>query len=212
MLKAMENTLQDVIAALLFSSAEPLSVRAVQSVLEKAAEEGVYSDARQGVLSGLGDGLLESVPAGRIREAVEALRDRFEKEKRVYEIAEGPGGWKLVLKPVYAPLVRLLREEPAPRRLPASFLETLAVVAYRQPVTRAEIEAIRGVSCERALTRLAEMDLVHATGRAELPGRPIQYGTTAHFLEFCGIASLEQLPVSDIVSAEMLGDWLKKPE
>ncbi|HNX04718.1 MAG TPA: SMC-Scp complex subunit ScpB [Opitutales bacterium] len=208
----METNLQDVLEALLFSSSGPLSVRQVQSVLERAADDGLYADARQGELAGLVEQLPTSVPAGRIREAVEALRERFDRLKSVYEIVEVPDGWKLVLRPPFAPWVRLLREEPSPKRLPASFMETLAVVAYRQPVTRAEIEAVRGVSCDRAITRLAELDMVRATGRADLPGRPIQYGTTDHFLEFCGITSLEQLPVSDIISTEMLGDWLKKPE
>jgi len=91
-------------------------------------------------------------------------------------------------------------------------IETLAVVAYRQPITRAEAESIRGVACERALAKLVEIDLIYVTGRADLPGRPLQYGTTEHFLEFCGLATLEQLPSSDVISPELLNQWLQKAE
>src|SRR5207237_10616926 len=91
---------------------------------------------------------------------------------------EGARGWRLVTRACFARWVRLLRNEPPPVRLSPSSLETMAVVAYRQPVTRAEIEQIRGVSAEAGLTKLLERDLVYIVGRADLPGRPSQYGTT----------------------------------
>ncbi len=201
----METGLVDILEALLFSGAGPLSAGEVQKVFSRAAAEGLRTDQAQGVLALPVEALPETIPLGRIREAVETLREKLEKAKSVYDVEEVPGGWRLVLRPAYAPWARLLRDEPAPKRLPSSFLETLAVVAYRQNVTRSEIEAIRGVSCDRALARLMELDLVRATGKADLPGRPIQYGTTKHFLEFCGISSLDELPVSDLVPPEMLG-------
>jgi segregation and condensation protein B len=201
----METGLVDILEALLFSGTGPLSAGEVQKVFSRAAAEGLRTDQAQGVLALPVEALPETIPLGRIREAVETLREKLEKARSVYDVEEVPGGWRLVLRPAYAPWARLLRDEPAPKRLPSSFLETLAVVAYRQNVTRSEIEAIRGVSCDRALARLMELDLVRATGKADLPGRPIQYGTTKHFLEFCGIASLDELPVSDLVPPEMLG-------
>jgi segregation and condensation protein B len=85
----------------------------------------------------------------------------------------------------------------------------LSVIAYRQPVTRAEIEQIRGVSAEAGLNKLLERELVYVVGRADLPGRPIQYGTTDAFLEFVGIKSLDELPSSDVLSPRQIDAWLQ---
>ncbi|HXA81294.1 MAG TPA: SMC-Scp complex subunit ScpB, partial [Opitutaceae bacterium] len=105
--------------------------------------------------------------------------------------------------------IRILRDEPPPMKLSQSALETLAVVAYRQPVTRAEIEHIRGVSAEAGLNKLLERELVYVVGRAELPGRPIQYGTTDAFMEFVGVKSLDELPASDVLSNRQIDAWLE---
>ena len=105
--------------------------------------------------------------------------------------------------------MRLLRNEPPPVKLSPSSLETLAVIAYRQPVTRAEIEQIRGVSADAGLAKLLERDLVYIVGRADLPGRPIQYGTTEAFLEFTGIKSIDELPSSDVLSPRQIDAWLQ---
>ncbi len=90
-----------------------------------------------------------------------------------------------------------------------SALETLAIIAYRQPVTRTEIETIRGVSAEAGLNKLMERELVYIVGRADLPGRPLQYGTTDKFLEFVGVKSLVELPASDVLSPRQIDEWLK---
>jgi len=124
-------------------------------------------------------------------------------------LIEGATGWRLVTHPRLARWVRLLRNEPPPVRLSPSSLETLAVVSYRQPVTRAEIEQIRGVSAEAGLTKLLERDLIYVVGRADLPGRPIQYGTTEQFLEFVGIKSIDELPASDVLSPRQIDSWLQ---
>lgn len=95
-------------------------------------------------------------------------------------------------------------------KLSQSALETLAVVSYRQPVTRTEIETIRGVSAEAGVNKLLERDLIYIVGRADLPGRPLQYGTTDKFLEFAGMKSLDELPASDVLSSRQIDDWLQK--
>ena len=203
----METNLQEIIEALLFSTSQPVSTRDVQAVFSRAASAG--ADSRQGVFGSLVDQVPIKVPAaGRIREAVEGLRTKLDERGDVCRLVDVAGGWKLVLCEKYAPWIRFFREEPAPKMPPMSVVETLAVVAYRQPVSRAEIEAVRGVGCERSISKLVEMDLVRAVGRAELPGRPIQYATTKHFLEACGLASLEELPASDVISPELLDRWL----
>jgi segregation and condensation protein B len=205
----METKLPEIIEALLFSTSQPVSTKDVQAVFSRAAAAG--SDSRQGLLGSLFEQVPVKIPAaGRIREAMESLRARLDERGDVCTLVEVAGGWKLVLRDKYAPWIRFFREEPTPKKLPTSFVETLAVIAYRQPVSRAEIEAVRGVGCERSIAKLVEMDLVRATGRADLPGRPIQYGTTKHFLEFCGLASLDDLPASDVISPELLGEWLSK--
>lgn len=148
------------------------------------------------------------VTATQIREAMDLIRTELKAADSEILLVEGHSGWRLVTQPKFARWVRLLRNEPPPVRLSPSSLETLAVVAYRQPVTRAEIEQIRGVSAEAGLTKLLERDLVYVVGRADLPGRPIQYGTTDAFLEFVGIKSLDELPASDVLSPRQIDAWL----
>jgi segregation and condensation protein B len=113
-----------------------------------------------------------------------------------------------VTQPRFARWVRILRAEPPPLKLSQSSVETMAIVAYRQPVTRAEIETIRGVSAEAGVNKLLERELIYVVGRADLPGRPIQYGTTDKFLEFVGVKSLDELPASDVLSSRQIDEWL----
>jgi segregation and condensation protein B len=149
------------------------------------------------------------ITAAEIREAIDGISLELQAAGSEVIVVEGHSGWRLVTHPRFARWVRLLRNEPPPARLSPSSLETLAVVAYRQPVTRAEIEQIRGVSAEAGLTKLLERDLVYIVGRADLPGRPIQYGTTEAFLEFVGIKSLDELPASDVLSPRQIDAWLQ---
>ncbi|HEX2862657.1 MAG TPA: SMC-Scp complex subunit ScpB [Lacunisphaera sp.] len=149
------------------------------------------------------------ISAAQIREVMDTLALEFKAADSEVLLIEGANGWRLVTHPRFARWVRLLRNEPPPVRLSPSSLETLAVVAYRQPVTRAEIEQIRGVSAEAGITKLLERDLVYIVGRADLPGRPIQYGTTDAFLEFVGIKSLDELPASDVLSPRQIDAWLQ---
>jgi segregation and condensation protein B len=149
------------------------------------------------------------VTAAQIREAMDTIGLELKAADSEMVLIEGSTGWRLATQPRFARWVRLLRNEPPPVRLSASALETLAVVAYRQPVTRAEIEQIRGVSADAGLAKLMERDLVYIVGRADLPGRPIQYGTTDAFLEFVGIKSLDELPASDVLSPRQIDAWLQ---
>lgn len=147
-----------------------------------------------------------------IREALGELMRDAEAEDRAYRVLAGPNGYRIVTAPRFADYVRLLRGAPRPIKLSPAALETLSITAYRQPVTRAEMEAIRGVSVDSALNKLLELDLVRVTGRAELPGRPLQYGTTDAFLEFLGIKDLDQLPASDVLSHQQIDAWMRGGE
>jgi segregation and condensation protein B len=149
------------------------------------------------------------VTAAQIREAMEEIALELRAADDIFLLTETAQGYRLVTPPRFARWVRTLRNEPPPVKLSQSALETLAVIAYRQPVTRAEIEHIRGVSAEAGINRLLERELIYIFGRAELPGRPIQYGTTESFLEFVGARSLDELPASDVLSHRQIDEWLQ---
>lgn len=149
-------------------------------------------------------------PAKRIDDAVRALNESYERTGRSFRIERVAGGYRVMTLPVYAEAVAAFHAARAPTRLSRAAIETLAIVAYRQPITRAELEAIRGVACGEVLKTLLERRLVDIVGRAEELGRPMLYGTTKRFLELFGLASLKDLPtVGDltgrVVESEAMG-------
>ena len=148
------------------------------------------------------------VTATQIREVVDEIAAELRAADDGLLLIEGSNGYRLVTHPRFARWVRILRAEPPPLKLSQSSVETLAIVAYRQPVTRGEIETIRGVSAEAGVNKLLERELIYVVGRADLPGRPIQYGTTDKFLEFVGVKSLDELPASDVLSSRQIDEWL----
>jgi segregation and condensation protein B len=138
--------------------------------------------------------LLERPRKGRVKDALLVVQGRLEASGLPLELRQIAGGWRLMTSPDTSSLVsRLVRARKTDKLSPAG-LETLAVVAYRQPVTKAEIEAIRGVQCGPMLRNLVDRGLARVTGRADLPGAPLQYGTTKEFLDRFGMASLGDLP------------------
>ncbi len=224
----MEFNLKKIIKALLLSTSEAVSIKDIQKVVqryhaqlssESVEERSVSTPADvslpspqpvQEVIQDIIDQVPTLLTATQIREAVDALESEMRESNDACRILQGPEGFRLVISPAYADWVRLLRGEPRPQRLSAAALETLSIVAYRQPVTRAEMEAIRGVSIDSALNRLMELELVAVTGRADLPGRPIQYGTTDKFLDFTGLRSLGELPASDVLSPAQITEWITR--
>jgi segregation and condensation protein B len=232
----MAFDLKRVLKVMLFASSGPLSVKDIQTAISRFHEqaEGLpLADAptpdvepasidAAAPTEGLeviapettgDDSMYLDVPSlittAQIREAMDTLALELKAADSEVLLVEGSNGWRLVTHPRFARWVRLLRNEPPPVRLSASALETLAVISYRQPVTRADIEQIRGVSADAGITKLLERDLIYVVGRADLPGRPIQYGTTDTFLEFVGIKSLDELPASDVLTPRQLDSWLK---
>ena len=149
------------------------------------------------------------ITATQIREVMDQIAAELRAADDGLLLIEGNNGYRLVTHPRFARWVRILRSEPPPVKLSQSSIETLAIVAYRQPVTRGEIEVIRGVSAEAGINKLLEREMVYVVGRADLPGRPIQYGTTDNFLEFVGVKSLDELPASDVLSSRQIDEWLK---
>ena len=180
--------LKSILEAVLFSAQKPLRALELKNILTAAAEQSDDEAARA----------QKRVKTADIDSALEQLREEHAAADRSFSLACIADGWQFVSKPAYAPWLRVLAGERArPARLSAPALETLTIIAYRQPVTRAEIEQIRGVSIDGVMQTLLERNLIEAVGRAEVVGRPMQYGTTRLFLEYFGLRSLDDMPTAD---------------
>lgn len=185
--------------------------------MKKAAKNGGQPEVPEALVEGEQsemEDIMAQVPtlltATQIREAMEEISAELEESGDVCRLLQSSSGFKLAISKDYAEWVRLLRNDPRPQRLTRAALETLAIIAYRQPVTRAEIEAIRGVNADSAITRLTEKELIFISGRADLPGRPIQFSTTKNFLDYAGVNSLEELPASDVLSPNQISEWIRR--
>jgi segregation and condensation protein B len=180
--------LKFILESILFTAQKPLSPAELREVLSAAAAAGESPDAR----------VFKSTKAAEIERALEGLACDHEDAARAYRLVCVAGAWQFVTQPEYAPWVKaMVGERSRPSRLSQPALETLAIVAYRQPLTRTEIEQIRGVSVDGVMQTLLERGLLAAVGRAEVVGRPVTYGTTALFLEYFGLRALEDLPAAD---------------
>jgi len=190
--------LKDILEAILFSSQKPLSAKELQDVLKQASEvgEGGSQDFSQ-------------TKAAAVTKALETLSEEIVQLKRPYHLVCVAGSWQFVTQTEYAPWVRaMVGIKNRPTRLSKPALETLAIIAYRQPITRAQMEEIRGVSVDGVIGTLTERELVEVVGRADVPGRPQTYGTTQIFLEYFGLRNLEELPDAE----ELRQVPISKPE
>lgn len=133
-------------------------------------------------------------PLGVVRRAVGALNEEYERTGRSFRVESVAGGYRIMTLPRFAPVIEEFLGKRERTSLSRAAVETLAIVAYRQPITRASLEAVRGVACGEVLRTLVERRLVTITGRAEELGRPMLYGTTKQFLEAFGLAGLKDLP------------------
>jgi segregation and condensation protein B len=157
----------------------------IEGLLFVSGDEGI--DAKQ-----LAEILEEDIPT--VADAVRQLRLDFQKSGRGVQIVELAGFFQMTSLPVHAVYFERLAYSPSRSSLSQSALETLAIVAYRQPITRVDIEEIRGVRADRALHNLVAKQLIEEVGRADQPGRPILYGTTKQFMEYFGLSGLGELP------------------
>ncbi len=172
------------------TEARPPRMARLEAVLFLARQP--LASRRLAQLAGLADGT-------KARTLVRALNGRYDAEGSAFRVEEVAGGFQLMTRAKFAPWLRRLHPTPVEIRLSPPALETLAVVAYRQPVLRAEIEAIRGVQCGEILRQLIERDLVRIAGRSEELGRPLLYATTVRFLQVFGLRHREDLPRPDVV-------------
>lgn len=168
------NDLQKLIEALIFSSEQPISAADLQTVLFTYSGEEVSLEA--------------------IQEHVERLMTKYEGDEHVFEVIRTGGGFQFLSKPYYHKVITVLLQHRSKRKLSVAALECLSIIAYSQPVTKTDIEQIRGVNCDHTIQKLMERDLIRITGRAETAGRPLLYGTTQYFMDYFGINTLEELP------------------
>ncbi len=183
-----ENEIRQAIEALLFASEKPLSPEQIQEAFE------------------------EDLGVQEIRRALEALRKEYIDGNRGFKLFEIAGGFQLVSDPRFSSYLKRFYQAREKKRLSQASLETLSVIAYRQPATRADIEFIRGVNVDGAIKTLLEKGLIRIVGRKEVPGRPMLYGTTKEFLEHFGMNSIKELPALTEFKQEDIAENLLPPE
>lgn len=189
----MEFNLKKLLWALLLASGEPISPKKFQEFIHRS-----FTD--------------RFLALSELKLAVEEMNAEAAARQSPEEIAEGPDGYYIRLKPEFAEVVRNYKGEPKPQKMTAASLETLSIIAYRQPITRAQVEAIRGVTSDGPIAKLLELELVVGRQNETLPGRPTEFHTTDKFLSVCGIKSLGELPQSEETEDERLREFFKKAE
>jgi len=177
-------TLKQVLEALVFASPKPISTKEMLAALKAAGQ-----NTEDPLLTKLAKTKEPEVEAG-----LAELQQDYAASQRTFKLAEQVNGWAFVTEASAAPWVRQLYPEAKPTRLTGPQLETLAIIAYRQPITRADIEAVRGVAVDSVMQVLLDRSLVKIAGRAEVPGRPLLYQTTEYFLQHFGIKNTDDLP------------------
>lgn len=177
-----------ILESLLFASQKPLSMRELRDLLTEAADKSEDPAAKE----------FRKLKEEPLQEALEKLEKYHSEAARSYRLVCVAGAWQFVSQSEYAPWLKaLLGEKARPARLSQPALETLTIIAYRQPVTRAEVEQIRGVAVDGVVATLLERGLIENAGRAEVVGRPMTYKTSSAFLEYFGLRSLDELPAAD---------------
>lgn len=175
------DMLKQQIEALLFASDTALPSRKIKEILELESEK-------------------------MIRKSIAEINKNYESARSPLQIVEVAGGFQIVTRPEYASIIKKLYRSRAAGRLTQRALETLAIIAYRQPVTKTEIEAIRGVNSDAVMRTLIERNLITVNGRMKAPGNPLLYGTTKNFLEYFGLKSLKDLPKLKEIDELLKGD------
>ena len=163
------------VEALIFCSPKPISVEEVLSCLREMFDA--------------------DVPREDIEQSISDLHAQYEGETYSFSLVESGGGFQFLTKPAYQASISILLKQQSKRRLSNSALETLAIIAYKQPVTKNEIEQIRGVNCDYAVQKLLEKELLEVKGKSDGVGRPILYGTSKKFMDYFGINDLKDLPM-----------------
>lgn len=179
------------IEALIFASDKPLTTLEIAELVNNTFEEAE-----------------EKITLDKIEAALEGIQEKYSADFYPFEVKQSGGGWQFLTRPSYHKTVAQLNKDKFLKKLSAAAMETLAIIAYKQPVTKGEIEAIRGVSSDYAVQKLLEKELIIISGRNEkAPGQPLLYSTSSNFMDYFGINSAEELPKIK----EVLADQLVEP-
>ncbi len=183
-----------------------------QEELKHAIEALLFASERPLTLEDIKQAFEEDLQVEEIRELLGLLKTDYETQNRGFRLFEIAGGYQLVTDERFSSYLKKFYQAREKKRLSQASLETLSVIAYRQPATRADIEFIRGVNVDGAIKTLLEKGLVRLVGRKEVPGRPMLYGTTKEFLEHFGLSSLKELPSLKEYTEKDIADHLMPPE
>lgn len=167
--------LQNHIEALIFCSPQPIKLADIKACLS----EMFGAD----------------VPEEDIAGAIQRIEEKFKAEEFSFQLFQAGGGYQFLTKPAYQSSISILLKQQSKKRLSTSAMETLSIIAYKQPISKTEIENIRGVNCDYAVQKLLDKSLIEITGKADTIGRPMLYGTTPKFMEYFGINDLAELPI-----------------
>ncbi|WP_425390019.1 SMC-Scp complex subunit ScpB [Ekhidna sp.] len=171
------------IQALVFCSPKPITESEIQECLKEMFDA--------------------DVPVDDIASGIKLVEERFQNDDFAMELVKSGGGYQFLTKPAYQASIGILLKQQSKKRLSNSALETLSIIAYKQPITKSETEQIRGVNCDYAIQKLLEKELVEIKGKSEGVGRPLLYGTSQKFMDYFGINDLKELPTpKDFVSEE----------
>jgi len=175
--------LQNHIEALIFCSPSPIKLSELKSCLTEMFNA--------------------DVPEEDIAGAIQRLTDKYQHEDFAFQLNKAGGGYQFLTKPAYQASIGIMLKQQSKKRLSTSALETLSIIAYKQPVSKTEVETIRGVNCDYAVQKLLEKGLIEIQGKGETVGRPLIYGTSPKFMEYFGISDLNELPTPKDFSQEI---------
>jgi len=175
--------LKNHIEALIFCSVSPISEKEIHDCLNEMFDT--------------------EVPMKDIGNCISALEDHYQKEESSFQVYKIGGGYQFLTKPAYQASIGILLKQQSKTRLSNSSLETLSIIAYKQPVTKGDIEQVRGVNCDYSVQKLLNKELVEIKGKSDTVGRPILYGTSEKFMDYFGINDLDELPtLKDFASSD----------
>ncbi len=183
-----------IVEALLFATQEPLTVVEMGRAIRETAREAKDNAKDAGAAIDEEKAAMESTTDEQILATLQELVLQYERDERSFTVVERSAGWRLCARGEFGEWCRALYPGKKPSRLSAPALETLAIIAYRQPITKSAIEAVRGVSVDAMVQQLLDRGLLKIDGRADLPGRPLLFSTTDLFLDHFGIRHLDDLP------------------
>lgn len=175
--------LQNHIEALIFCSPSPIKVGDLKACLSEMFNA--------------------DVPEEDINGAIQRLTEKYQQEEYAFQLNKAGGGFQFLTKPAYQASIGIMLKQQSKKRLSTSALETLSIIAYKQPVSKTEVETIRGVNCDYAVQKLLEKGLIEIQGKGETVGRPLIYGTSPKFMEYFGISDLSELPTPKDFSQEV---------